>query len=216
MATDFQLIKTIDQQTKDIVFGYIRQTQLLIAPLIQNLCLLYYMEREYFAICGDCIEFDDEKCTAVSVIEADRCMYGNVEVVVNQTYPMLFRWVFEITQNDQGNTAIGICSTTKWLNRWFQHAVRLESDDTFYALGYRCKMKKRNTTKIDMRIFQNGDVIKMELNTLKKTLTFTLNEDESTTVFEKIDMSKTYRMAVAMHGENASVKLMKFHQTSIR
>ena len=33
MATDFQLIKTIDQQTKDIVSGYIRQTQLLIAVL---------------------------------------------------------------------------------------------------------------------------------------------------------------------------------------
>lgn len=64
--------KDVDEITKLIIFGYIRDSEKLlkssqhklfhyIPPLITSICILYYNEPEQFEIAGDGIVISDDK-----------------------------------------------------------------------------------------------------------------------------------------------------------
>ena len=80
--------KDVDQRTKDIVIGYIKQCQKLlpfknnsyynIPPLIEHVCIYYYWIKEYFTDHGDSIILNDDKNIATNTVDSYETVYGNI------------------------------------------------------------------------------------------------------------------------------------------
>lgn len=94
MSVDLELAKCINQYTKDVVSGYIRDIQSLlpyeqnafyiIPQLIQSIILLFYYG-EYFSASGDKIKIDDKNPNSIfykddTSFVAQR-VYGNIDIV---------------------------------------------------------------------------------------------------------------------------------------
>eukprot|EP01083_Nonionella_stella_P226319 803877_1 len=78
----------ITQRDKDIVFGYVRRSQVLldtsksyyIPPVICNIILLHYVEREYFSRFPCSMQYNREINAIKHISNARGTAYGTIDI----------------------------------------------------------------------------------------------------------------------------------------
>ena len=124
MAADFQSVKKVDQRTRDIVNGFIKQTQSIlpsndnpyynIPSLVFILTILYYSNPEYFTIHGENMKVNENKdvIECIRAIRDNNTVYGNF--VITKEDKGKFMWTFKLYKAESGAIArIGIDSSNK-------------------------------------------------------------------------------------------------------
>ena len=156
MTTSFELIKTVDQKTKDIVNGFITDLQSLlpndqsiyynIPSLVFIIITLYYYNPEYFTIHGDYMKLNDAK-NIVEKRSAGRSIrlygdsfansvYGNI--LINKSSTGKHIWTFNIIKpNVGGIMVIGIDSSNKKFPN--DDSIGSEANNKTAYYGYQSK-----------------------------------------------------------------------------
>ena len=120
MTTCLKDLKYIDQRTKFIVFGYIRQYEeklllyINISRGVCYLCLAYYFLGEHFEKAGNQFTISDDKMTVTKKEESYVYEYSNWnntaygKLWIDSTIPQIIKWKFKILINELGCLS-GIC-----------------------------------------------------------------------------------------------------------
>ena len=219
MASDFAFVKRVPQRTADAVSGFIRSITLevIVPPLVLNVCLLYVAQRERFGEHGESLEIsevDHEEMDMVQIVESKGtygCAYGTTDIDHVHGH-LRCRWTFEVMANNNRNILIGICSTTESLNTWFARDIRVDSEEDFYVLGWGSTRSKHGKHS-DATGLVAGSVVHMQCDTKAKTVEWevrVMNRTPKTFTMSDIDFSKSYRMATAFWGTDETLKLKSF------
>ena len=226
-TTEFSLknLKEIEQQIKDIVYGYIRQKNKelslgIIPSLIKSICLLYFYESEYFLIAANGIEISEDKRTIVkrSNVGWTTTVYGNqwVESMTNN----IIKWKFKIVNavGEGSGIAIGIVASDDCLNKDFCYAT----DRISYCYSsYPVKMlngqsyDKHNAFKI-----KNDDIVTFILDLGQRKIFYNKNNDndeelgDENVMFDQVEKSKDvrYKIAACLRNKEDSIQLVRFTQ----
>ena len=154
MATDFEKVSSIENADGLLISSYltsINHSQFDVPPIVYNLCVLYWMQSDHFAVHSDhiVVNDDDADSTALSIVvrSADlstetlmihdrfesqhtRSVYG--DFAINDDNPRgVYQWTFVIAEN-HSNIAIGICTTTKYVDNWYTWKIGKDSLEEFY------------------------------------------------------------------------------------
>ena len=219
-----ELVKNIDQVTKDIVFGYIRQCEINLLPnnntffnissLIKFICIIYYWRQEYFTSHGSCSKLNDEKDIVTNTEYKTNTVYGNINI--NNKISCIYLWTFKIINwwIPTGQIFIGIDSSNKkFIEKNFTSHYN-HKNPVYYAFdsdGYKISTDDQWADNEYGKQCKSGDIVKMEVNILNKTITFYINDKCYGIAYKNIDFeNKTYNMAVSMHGSTDSVQLIAF------
>ena len=230
MSVDFQLVDAIGDSDKLMISRYLQslnKSSFDVPPLVYNLCVLYWMQSDYLQIHGDHIHINNEDeesdviCIATVVDNHDsefaeddmhqflECVYGDFDI--NDDNPnAVYQWVFKIGKNECSNTSIGICTTTQYRNTWYTDFIDKDSEEDFYSFGYEVKFTKNGWGEKEYPELKEGDTVVMECDINAQTLTFKVNEDSRVAIFDGIDYSRTYKLAILLCDEGDSVKLISF------
>ena len=113
-------LKQYGGRDKDVVFGFMRQMQLLlpndtnpyynIPPLVIYICLYYYRHYEIFTLCGD--EMSINKTN--NIVKCHRyynTVYGNV--IIDGSSQAIHVWKLKILENIRKYIYVGIDSSNK-------------------------------------------------------------------------------------------------------
>ena len=217
MSFNFEHIKTMNQTSKCIVFGYIHESQAIspsnnpyfnIPPLVSYWCLLYYYQREYFQTHSKEITLNESKDIA-TVIENP--LFGNKMIFGITTLDMyskyMYIWQFKI-----------IHVATHW-GRTIQIGICKNDDDHLYCAYESDGLKKCDAMLFSQsygRRFEPNDTIRMEVNTKHYTIEFYKNDVSQGIAQKDIKFTaKTkYRMAILMPELGNSVQIMDYKSIS--
>ena len=215
----FSKFKSVDSDTKDMVFGYIRKCQHLlpnnnsyynIPSLVEHICIIYCWIPEYFSDHGHVITLNDNKNIAKNKHNDGQTVYGNCDIVDNT---MLYQWTFKIIGSEY--IYIGIDSSNKnYINTDFSEPY-INSYD-FYAYNSVGKIYSRNNVGREWKNgFKRGDIVKMEVDAMNKTLSFYINDEYQGIAVQNIDFeNKKYNMAIYLYDNRNEIELMDFQQIS--
>ena len=223
MATNFQTVDTLGSTDKLLISCYLKSinhSQFDVPPLVYNLCVLYWMQSDHYAEHGDDIVIDDiddeDKADALStakmnsdVDQQQHSVYGDFAINDDNTRAV-YQWTFKMGQNQSRNTAIGICTTTQYLNAWYTWKIGKEANEDFFTFGYETKYTKQGQGDREYPNLNEGDTVLMECDIAAKTLTFKVNEDPRVAIFDGIDYAKTYKVAIVLCDRGDAVKMMSF------
>ena len=208
MAFNFDRIKQIDQSTKDVVQGFIKQAQLLlpldkpyfnIPSLVVHLVLMFYWNPEFFTKHGGNASID-EKRKIVCFSEEDAA-YGNIEISGNITHGK-YIWTFDVLKFDCGLLSVGIDSSNKqfssidWYNNHFNPSEH-------YSFEMGTGSADIYSSAVDCEDYGSGihsnDTLIMELDFNHKTLGFMINDTDFGIAFRDIDFkdNRKYHMVVS-------------------
>ena len=242
MATvQFERLKSVDQKTTDLVMGFIRNAEkdlnadVIIPSLIMTTCILFYHLQELFSICGEYMNIDDES-TLLQISCPDELRwqgqlarntaYGNIKI--NNKYNCIYSWSIKLVKLDAFDTWIGIDSSNK---KHIDSNFTSYDSNKFCAIshdGHRtlngCDYEEPENESVSSYGYGNGmdvgDVVKMELNTMNKTMEFWVNGKSRGIAFRNILFDEIeYYFAVSLATNEPdyahSVKLINFRQIFI-
>eukprot|EP01084_Bolivina_argentea_P202071 345309_1 len=99
MLADIDRTKQINQQIKNLVFGYVKYIiqHHDIPDLVGNLCLLFFFEpREYFMLFDtDLIHYNIQENRVTNKICRNSVCYGS-NIIIHTKKPYIFKWTFKI------------------------------------------------------------------------------------------------------------------------
>ena len=211
----------VDEIDELIVFGYIRLLQSLcqlaaIPPLIRHLCLLFYYETEYFIvedISKGNMEIDKNNVKRITGYHGHA--FGTMTIKLQNDKIQTHRWKFKI--NDCGKLFFGIIDKNKinQLSDWgcfaykgFGYALRSYGD--LYSANGQPGYDQYKIAHIDDGRFRAGDIIEMELNTLKAMLLYTI--DNKTMTIQQISKNISFKLALFAEG-TCDVELLSYIKT---
>ena len=217
-----------DQRTKDIVFGFIKQSQNLfnknsiyhnIPSLVHNLCLNYFWISEYFTLHGSDITLNKDKNIAkVNKENSNGTVYGNVDIDINAL--VKYEWIFETSGFEE--ICIGIDSSNKQypdkdytdpvINK-FNFYAYYNGGNKFFCGSDRTGTKYGDSWEDDQKY-----IIKMILNVPNKTLEYYVDNESEGIAFDNIDFNdKEYNMAVYTNrsDKESVVQLLDFKMLSL-
>ena len=206
MATQdqFTMIKSIDEATKDLIYGYIRKISRsnIIPSLIHYVCLIYYYEQEKWDknLKSDCIEIIDDKikhingeyyCSALlSIIASSGIHCWKFKIVKYDNINHIDIGIWKINSS-QPSEILDTYFTTKHENGYAYVTTKgtlAMSDDYGDDYGKKCV---------------NGDIIQMYLD-----LKFIVNNIDFGKAY---DIQKTdYKAAVALGSKNNELQLLSY------
>ena len=204
-----KLLKTVDNRSKDSVFGYIRQSRdeskdAAIPTMIQYCCLKYYFINEYFSKC--CIDLRISNNGRVVKSTDSGCQYrehsafGNIIVNPSSKCITEYKWTVKLLEltgggyfglnplncPDAANSyGLGLSRGSVWGNRICQS----------YSTGS-----------------VKNDIISMVLNVKNKTLSFHRNGKDLGNINCEIDMNRKYRMSVTFYKTDSCAQLLKYEE----
>ena len=208
---DFQLIKSIGQEWKDLITGFIKEMSDNegnddIPSLIVYTCLLLYYHRESFNNVGTNVNINNLK----NEIWSDGTgrnqevpTYGKMEIDMIKDKNKKFEWIFKIKRisAERSRILIGIDNCI--------------GNECKVRIGHGSYRSYRNDTKA-----KNGDEIKMILDVNRKQLEFYINNSPITSsgyrsgLWQIRDTDSAFYMCVALNTkDNNCVKLCSFHQS---
>ena len=204
-----QKCKSIDQISKHLTYGYIREatkniTYTTIPIMIPYICLLYYylVPEKFIKGCGLQIYSSDKKDAHKSnvVKTCDRThvwhnAHGSVIINAAKNPNAVAIWTLKVNKcKDSSNFIIGIHSV------FDKNSVEYGKGDNRYGWwgsGYKIVNGIALSRTVDT--FENGDVITMELNIPDKTLLFYKNKKRSKNfTIDHIDVTATYHLVVRL------------------
>ena len=233
MALQLEAFKFVDQKTKDLVSGYIKQfeneyknqtdKELLVPSLVVTTCILFYYLGEFFKHCGQAMSIDDTLTVLTIEYKGTDDIYdlqrnsafGNV--IIDDKYPCLYSWKIQILKCDFFDIFIGICD----FNENYLKVGYIYESDTCHALSSDGEKFSGVSHEIvrTQESWSINQIITMNVNTVNKTIEFYIDTAPKPNVtFENINFKETeYQLAVSMcsNGGKNSVKLLQFQQTSL-
>ena len=223
MSLNFESLKQVDSNTKDLVNGYIKglgnDESTIIPSLVVSICILFYNLQEFFAICGDVMTIDSTltRLTTRKVEEKPfrrRCScYGNV--IITNKYECIYSWELKIVSSNDNDKRFGITSDTSILNQRFT-----DTEKYFYAiasLGYRKSHQQPYHNKCTSHgIWRTGDIIKININTKERSFKLMLNDCKEDTIFENMEFDEEtkYRFAISNSSKKSKancIELVSFN-----
>eukprot|EP01084_Bolivina_argentea_P051514 94772_1 len=223
MADQFQRIKLIDQETKDLVFGFVKHnlhSRFSIPSLIQYTIVLYYHIEEYFTKIGSCMKLNKQNDTVNMRGDFEdelraNTVYGNIEI--NNINFTKYIWIFKILKmNKDSFICIGMDSSNK---QCIEYDFYVSTDHSYYAyeIGTDSSCKTNDIDGADAYGLcgNEGDIIKMELNISNNLLKFCHNHKDLGIAFDDIDFSdgKVYHMATFLTNASTCIQLIHFQRT---
>ena len=209
----------IDEKTKLIIFGYIRNEQKIlnsnhpnnsfytIAQLIIYHILCYYHEPEYFTTNADNIILSDDKRTITVTQRMDTTCYG--VNIIPSTNKSIHKWKFSIFKPGYNccgvgiDEAPGICINTDFYKQKNKENYAYINSGTKWSKGY---MNNRYGDN-----YRAGDILDMILDLYDGNLSYSVNNVNQGICYKiKQDKSVNYIMAVSVYSKDQSVKLLKY------
>ena len=219
----------MSQWEKDLVFGYNKNAQTLVTPNripmdVSYLCLVYYHEHDYFDKCDNRLEINEARDTvAVKNVSGD-ATFGKGQAcggcIINGKIPMIYSWTFETFGKDINHYLkyIGISSGTEPGKLFSEGAdntdiefYRMENDGEVLCSLWSLDWEKYNEG------FNDGDIVKMEINTKKQEIKYFVNDKDHGVAFRDINFDdKEFRMAVFIGDKDYKIRLSEFKRTILR
>ena len=203
MSLNFEDVKLIQQNHKDIVFGYIRGAQQLlpsnnpyynISTLVSHTILLFYVINEYFFKYGRHVEVTDDRLTIKHIMGGYDTIYGSQRIESNES--AIHKWRVKIITCCSVNLYVGIDSSEcKWINKpvmWQTKSINY----SFKANGWKyCSDVFKSYSSVRIK---DGDVIEMILDLSKSHLKFIINDtDDLGVAYNVIKNNQTkYRLTI--------------------
>ena len=229
MALDFEKLKQIPDEIKNLMHGFMHQTErelsFTIPDLITTICIFYYYQFEHFSVCGQRIGINENGNIATVVMDDDKVksrkntVYGSIPIC--ESYGALkYIWEFKIHKCSwREDIYIGIDSSNKQcINTDFSDEFMDDEtigDYLFYAWGTDANQYS-NATDLDEdsngkpEAIQQGDIIKMEINITNRTLIYYKN-GKVTVSFTGLSFEEhVYHLAIALESEETSIELTNF------
>ena len=227
MSFNAAKLKQIDKKTKYFVYGFIRNEQkslsshhddnpfYTIPELIIYQCLLYYYLNEYFNIICEGVTTLNNKQSIKNIKHRSTTCYGNIIIDPNES--LIHKWEIKIDNCSHHNyICIGIDSSmlnNKDNTKKPKRAFYVFNKSYFYAYA---AWKEKYATDIDMYQgdayegdgYGSGDTIYMTLDGQK--LSFHKNEAEQAVVFENVNESVKYNLAVYTADEDDMVTIVNY------
>ena len=226
MATlDFEIIKSIPQSIKDIIFGYLRNNQQIlfksknnpyynIPQLVAFIILSFYQNVEYFSEHGQSIKLNKKTNTISHEGKEYGTAYGNINI--NGEINALYIWTIKILL-DRKCIYIGLDSSNKkFINDDFSDYATNNNDFYAFCDGYIYNQQILEDEYSELSV-KNNDIIKMELNTKDKTLKYYINDKDQGIAFKNIAFkNKIFNLAIGFLSRSTeSVQLIDFIQRKI-
>eukprot|EP01084_Bolivina_argentea_P107699 192546_1 len=211
MQVDYDKLKNIENETKYLVFGFLRISSDLLdlnmPDLIIFTCLSFYYISEYFAKPGTNIEIscDGAKITKICSGHWENVTYGNKEITSRSKG--IYKWYLKMIKC-RWHIVVGISASTA-------------SDASFWSgdkYGYWStgnKISKNGNCDYGACVRDN-DIVCMELDMQssqgQNTLTFYVDDESQGVAFDGIDFdcNQKYRLAVSIYHPTACVELIEF------
>ena len=220
-----KLLQKADQQSKDVVSGYLRELQNVINPHhatpfhIQCCCLQFYLLTEYFTKYGDNMTLNQAMDTITTKSGISKChntAYGNILIDPDDDKIKEYRWDFTI------NGSVICCyvgidsSDKKYANDRF---TRNKPDRSgFYA--FRCdgyfdykgdgKFKAAHYGPLLQQGCRSGDIISMIVNVRSGILRYYCNGKDLGNAPTWILLNRKYYMAIEINRIGTSIQLIDF------
>ena len=210
-------IKSIDQRTKDLAFGYIREstqpiTYTTIPMMINNICLLYYhLGIDRFVLSHPEVNISSNNVAAVNPSYRSSglgIVHGDIIINPRKNPNLIAIWTIKI---NSARCVIGIHSmdggdSIDYPYYQYQYANYAWKDDggvMVPRIGWSYR---------DYDCFGKDDVIKMEFIVPQKKLKFYKNDEETDFEIDNIDLSENYHLMVAfgLKDPENSVEIMDF------
>ena len=229
MATDFNNLKLVDEHTKLLGHGYLRELNNRNNPVPKEIifmCILYSYQFEQFGQHTPKITLSSNghilNVNNVATISTSKefgaweNVYGEYEIdIEKQPNCAILEWTFKI---NAFYVSLGLCSINRKLSETDKYCFdpSVCADCVYYALGdtglleYRDNNNKFNKDFYSKRT-RKGDTIKMILNMKEKSLTFIRNKENIGIAYSEIDATKIYCLAVSIYFEiNDYVEMTEF------
>ena len=225
MATSVNLedVKFIDKKAKDIVNGYINETQnsfptdniyYTIPTLVIHWILLYFHALECFDPDNHCknVTLSDDNTVLTKEKQCRSLSYLSMEVSKG-----IHVWTFKILNNYYNySIEFGI-----WKTKFPVNTLSLLYDCNKGAqYGWRSTSRyltqgdtDRKDIKYTDRICKTGDIIDMILNLNEYTLSYKCNGDDYGIAFKDIELT-TYRAVVGFFHQKDSIKFVSYKRQS--
>ena len=193
-------IRNIEQRTKDLVNGYIRECKIeSMIKEINYICLLfYYFIPERWIQCTSQLEIvssDDNERDDIFVNIPNTYgwsnAHGNVMIDPSKNPDGIITWIIK---NNIKNCIIGIHTTYNEMV-FYGH-----SEANYGWWGMQGKMVQTKSKYTDSKdYFDFGDIIKVQLNISDRQLIFYKNNEKTNVIFDDIDASQVYHLAIRLH-----------------
>ena len=229
MAPGLEDVKYIDQLSKDIVFGFVKDMHSLILSenvyynipsLVISWCLLYFHQNEYFTTADDThpevgVEINESGNIATTKEGWTQQIFGVLEISGRED--LKYIWEIKIINGKRENwyNYIHIGLTYQSLK---DNENNQDGDKSITFYGYDADGL---TCAGSVTYYQYGekygcnDIISMELNVKDRTLQFYKNNESQGIAYDnlKFDKDMVYKMTVAMSSKGNSVQLIQFKRT---
>ena len=207
MAIQFDKLKQVDQETRDLVTGFIKmfETELdehcIIPSLVVTTCILFYHLGEMFTVYGEHMDVElDEACTGLRIFDIHitrETAYGNIRI--NNKYKCIYAWDIELTYTAKYDTFIGIDSSNK---EFVDSGFFREIENTYYAFSpsaLKTSSVEHQVIKPFGKKMKQGDIVRMEINTNDRTMKVYVNGEDLGIAHDNIVFDeKVYYLAVSM------------------
>ena len=225
---DFDKIKHVSQRTQNLMSGYVREIEkelsLTIPDLITVICIFYYYHFERFTTHGVNIELNKQQTIATKKQGSKfdtRTVYGAIGIDLHckaNKYVWTFK-ILSLPSSGEWSDAIyiGIDNSNKSFIEDDFIVPEESTTSLMYAWGTdHYKYSSRGGTIYSKINWKNDDIIGMELDINKKSLTFYLNGVDQGIAFENVnlDYERKYHMAVGMLDAGTSIELISFEEIS--
>ena len=235
MSTKFDVIKKVDQRTKSIINGFMKEAQSLlpfqdnsyynIPDLVFMITILYYFNPEYFSVHGRNMELNENK-DIMGSHGGRNTVYGNI--VITKKDRGKFIWTFKLIEPKENVImTIGIDSSNKaFVNDRFYcsgyghvfYGYQSYSEFDTGSLMMRSSEVEKQSWKDTDQGYEYGVIysdtesqVKMELNMDDKTLKYYVNGKDQGIAFQNIcfENDEKYSMCISLD-EPMSVRLLDF------
>ena len=183
-----------------------------------SLCLIYYYQQEFFAICGQnmIIKSSDNqqntknkfimKCNEISSYST---AYGSKIIDANKQF--IHRWKLKINKCSSANYIwIGIDEEKcEWVNDLYP--ARSTQNYAYKANGY--LWSSGHHTKYSLG-YDTGDIIEMILDLSKLQMKFKKNNIDQGVAYKNIAKNKKYRLAICTLYDGDSVSIINYSNTN--
>lgn len=197
-----------------LVYGYTKQEMSVPVEII-DLCFSFYHERDYMVKAGDNCKIEQEGTIVIKDGRgADSC-FGSLLITSMSDRDIEYEWKIKVIRASL--TCIGLIDASQideYVNKDFAGRTDF-ANYSFFAKGsiFSHSAEVADNNWGDNDAFVNGDVVTMKYNPFKCMLSWTINDDEETTVsiIDKIQKEQglEYCLAIFMgYSGKSEIKLM--------
>eukprot|EP01084_Bolivina_argentea_P273291 465483_1 len=230
MPPNFSKLKFIDDETKKLIFGYVRNIENLcnVPMAIKHLCLFYSLETEEFGkhskklIVSSSTKYKyNDIAYAESLPKFSRSnVFGSIVIDSNKHPNTIYSWTFKLTSNhtlfSTSLPSIGIVSNVISVDDYcFNMYVGGKKHYLYSHYGWdissgKVRFKNRSCDYNASCHIESGDMIKMEVDLKHKTLKYFQNDKDLDVAFEDIDLNFKYCLAISFPPWSNQVQIIDF------